>query len=221
VKKICYRIGTGPCQTGWVDTANCTDPNIYSLAIGGVAVAGAIESPCGDCPATSTDGEFVVRAYTATAAGPGYAIGNSLEMRQAYDMSVAPPAPIGTPVWTNLTTGLVVTPAPVMATLSAGSAASGGTGLTDTQLRATPVPVSTAVTVRTAAMQSGVVAAGSVAAGAYEVGFKNDGTTNATVAGGTLVPGATVSFVTHGNDTFAAIAYTASATSALTIVTVR
>jgi hypothetical protein len=93
--------------------------------------------------------------------------------------------------------------------------------LTDAQLRATALPVSTAGVVRTPLLQSGVVTAGTVAAGAYEVGFSNDGTTNATVAGGALAPGRSVSFVTHGNDTFAAIAYTASATSALTIVSVR
>jgi hypothetical protein len=85
-----------------------------------------------------------------------------------------------------------------------------------TLLARTPAPV-----VRTPLLQSGVITAGTVAAGAYEVGFSNDGTTNATVAGGALAPGRSVSFVTHGNDTLAAIAYTASATSALTIVSVR
>jgi hypothetical protein len=179
MKRICYRIGTGACQTGWVDTVTCTDPNIYDAAIGGAVVVGALEVACGDCPAT------------VTLAGGG-----------AGGTYTDP-----TPDLTN-------------AELRAAPIAITG-GLTSAELRAAPVPVTTAVTVRTAALQSGVVTAGTVTAGAYEVGFSNDGTTNATVAGGALAPGRSVSFVTHGNDTLAAITYTANATSALSIVTIR
>jgi hypothetical protein len=188
MKKICYRVGTGSCQTGWLDTVNFLDPNIYTLAVGGVVVAGAVEVACGDCPAE----------VTLAANSPGIGGGGSY----------TDPTP-------DLTDAeLRAAPIAVTGTIATG-------GLTDAQLRATPLSVASTGVVRTALLQSGVVTAGTVAAGAYEVGFSNDGTTNATVAGGALAPGRSVSFVTHGNDTLAAIAYTASATSALTIASVR
>lgn len=160
MKSICYRIGTAPCATGWVNTVNCTDPNIYSLAIGGVPVVGAIEVACGDCPEVVT---------LAGGAGGGY----------------TDPTP----------------------------------DLTDAELRAAPVVVTTAAVIRAADLTTSTTT-GTVAAGATSVGFSNEGAVAATVAGGQLLAGRTVSFDTNGADTLAAIPYTATGTT-LVIATVR
>ena len=97
------------------------------------------------------------------------------------------------------------------------------TGLTDTQLRAAPVPVTisgaAAAVVRTPTILS-TTTTGTVAAGATSVGFSNEGTVAATVAGGALPAGRTVSFIAPDGDTLAAIAYTATGTT-LVVASVR
>lgn len=61
--------------------------------------------------------------------------------------------------------------------------------------------------------------AGSVAAGVFSVSFYNKGTTDATILGAPLVPGATLELCAKTGNTLAAIAYVASATSELQIIT--
>jgi hypothetical protein len=63
------------------------------------------------------------------------------------------------------------------------------------------------------------VTAGSVVAGTFSVSFYNKGTTDATVLGAPLVPGATLELCAKTGNTLGAIAYIASATSELQIIT--
>lgn len=88
---------------------------------------------------------------------------------------------------------------------------SGGafTGLTDTQLRATPVPVSFASSVKTPGLLI-ATAAGSVAAGAVEVSFLVTSATPVTVLGVSLAQGEYVNYKAPLGSTLAAIAYNAT-----------
>jgi hypothetical protein len=88
------------------------------------------------------------------------------------------------------------------------------TGLTDAELRASPVPMTIAGAARTPSMIT-ETSAGTVAAGALSVSFANIGTASATVAGGAPPKGYSVTFDAPKGDTLAAIAYTASATAPL------
>jgi len=84
--------------------------------------------------------------------------------------------------------------------------------LTETQ----PVSLPTGVN---AVTQDTFVAGGNVAAGATKVSFMNIGSTDATVAGNPLEPGVSISFEATQGKTLPVIAYVASATSILKIVT--
>jgi hypothetical protein len=78
------------------------------------------------------------------------------------------------------------------------------------------IQVAYAATTRTPAVTN-ATAAGTVAAGAVQVSILNTGTTAATVAGGQLLPGASITWAPPKGETLAAINYTATATSPLTI----
>jgi len=93
---------------------------------GNVAVPGA-----GLRPLASTDKEVVESLFTATGAGAGYGAGDILARVLIVDTSVAPPALTST--WMNVTTGAVIA-APGAGTVDQF------VGLTDQELRATPVP---------------------------------------------------------------------------------
>lgn len=51
-KQVCYRVAGGPCMTGY-ESGDCDAPTveIYTHALTGTLVAGAVVVPCGDCPA--------------------------------------------------------------------------------------------------------------------------------------------------------------------------
>lgn len=83
------------------------------------------------------------------------------------------------------------------------------TGLTDTQLRATPVPVSFSGSVKTPGLLV-ATAAGSVAAGAVEVSFLVTSATPVTVLGASLAQGEYVNYKAPVGSTLAAIAYDAT-----------
>lgn len=92
----------------------------------------------------------------------------------------------------------------------------GTVGLTDAQLRATPVSilVETSATEQTASLLN-VTTAGTVAAGAHSVSFANIGAADATVAGGTLKMNQAVSFEATLQGILGAIAYDATGTELL------
>lgn len=84
-------------------------------------------------------------------------------------------------------------------------------GLTDTQLRATPVPVSLpAGTVRTFALVA-AVANGSVAVGAKSVAFSSSSDFAGTITGAAFGASQTTGASADGADTIGAIAYTRTA----------
>lgn len=84
--------------------------------------------------------------------------------------------------------------------------------LTETQPISLPTGVNTVT-------QETFVAGGTVAAGAVKVSIMNIGTTNATVLGNALEPGLSIPFEATEGKTLPAIAYIASATAILKIVT--
>lgn len=87
---------------------------------------------------SSVDREIVVSTFRAVAAATGYSIGNTITATRVLDVSGPTVAQVGGTVWFNETTGLELVSAPSAANLELV----GATGLTDAQLRATPVDVS-------------------------------------------------------------------------------
>lgn len=85
------------------------------------------------------------------------------------------------------------------------------TGLTDTQLRASPVPVSLpAGTVRTFSLTA-ATGNGSVSAGAKSVAFSSSSDFSGTIAGAAFGASQTTGASADGADTIGAIAYTRAA----------
>jgi len=92
-------------------------------------------------------------------------------------------------------------------------------GLTDLQLRASPVATSIATTQRLASAFRKTDAS-QISAGKKSVSFANSGTANATItsANTVLKPGEIINFVAPSNDTLAAIQYVATGTELLIAV---
>ena len=131
--------------------------------------------------------------------------------------------------WTKDLPGMIVAMADIRSWAKLGAGAAGlatevtlAALLTELQLKADlsetqPVSLPTGVAVLT---QATVVAGGSVAAGTTKAYFQNIGTTDAVVLGSALEPGISIPFEAPEGKTNPAIAYTASATAILKIVTV-
>jgi hypothetical protein len=83
-----------------------------------------------------TDKEFVVTTYTVKTAFTGGSVGDVITATQVIDVSTSTPTTITT-IWRNQTTATDLVSAPSFSNLSL----EGTTALTDTQLRASAVPV--------------------------------------------------------------------------------
>ena len=108
----------------------------------------AIMSGSGGGGGSTTDREFVVTTYRAKSAFTGASIGDTITGTQIYDVSTSTPSLLTT-IWFNQSTSLALVSAPSAANIEVVGAAA----LTDTQLRATPVPVSGTVTANTGLAQ--------------------------------------------------------------------
>ncbi len=91
------------------------------------------------------------------------------------------------------------------------SSGGGGGGLTNTELRATPVPVTLPSSVKTPGLLA-TSTSGTVAAGAVEISFLVTGAGDATVLGVTLSQGAYVNYQAPLGSTLAAVTYNATGT---------
>lgn len=85
---------------------------------------------------TTLDNFPIVTQYVAKTASTGVAVGDYVQDLEIYDAGTDP-ATLLSSTWTNITQGTTLAGAPPANTLVPLS----GTGLTDAQLRATPVPV--------------------------------------------------------------------------------
>lgn len=85
----------------------------------------------------TVDKEFVVTTYTVKTAFTGASVGDIITATQVLDVIPTPPVTITT-IWRNQTTALDFATIPNFANLTL----EGTSALTDTQLRATPVPIS-------------------------------------------------------------------------------
>lgn len=162
----------------------------------------------------------VVTQYLVSTAfvvpAPGGAVGDVVQDLQVYD-STTNPATLISSTWSNLTTGASYASAPAIGNLTPTF----GNGLTNAELRAAPVVVTTTPTNRVSAMISvGASTTAATAAGIVSASFYNNSTTvNATVAGGTLPPSTAISFQANDNDKLAAISYSTAVGGSLLIAT--
>jgi len=111
--------------------------SLERLLIGGVDIGTLLAQLNGSGMATASNIVTLTEKYTTTAAGVGYAAGQTLRRTELVDTSTAPPT--STVYWYNFSTGATLTVAPDMTSLTLVSQS----GLTNVELRATPVIIKT------------------------------------------------------------------------------
>jgi hypothetical protein len=103
-------------------------PTTLGLQTAGNSLSVVVSNP------TSLDNFPVITQYVATAASTGVNIGDYVQDLQVYDAATNP-ATLVSSVWTNITQNTTLTGAPPASSLTPIS----GTGLTNAQLRASPI----------------------------------------------------------------------------------
>lgn len=169
------------------DSSQASISNTNGQGPGFVQVVALLDPATGDLAGTPNTTAFVDTFFDALHAFTGASIGDLIVQTDVYDMTTNPPTLVET-TWRNATTGLDLAAPPAGADLTY----KGGAGLTDAQLRATPVPVyNTPVglsfwhTAQVAGPVAQLAKTGAGVLGAACINHKGSGTSNITLYDGT------------------------------------